>query len=173
MHLLHHPTPTVGRTTFSLILQVREKFMLSSLHLTWLTCTWKPGFRCECGLAADPLATATLSCEPVCTPRSLAAIWTHHCHLWGCLAPEPTQAHGLGASGVAGALSPPSSPIQPQGESGGAAARTTSRHPSINARCANRFPGIHGDVPPRVMTSSDGRTPMTTRTANYVSSQAL
>lgn len=84
------PPNTHGRkTTPSFSLQVREKFMFSSQQLTWLPCIRKPGFRCECGLAADPVPLATLPCPSV-PPGPLTAVWTYQCHLWGYLAPEPT-----------------------------------------------------------------------------------
>lgn len=98
------PPNTHGRkTTSSFILQVREKFMLSSQHLTWLTCIRKPGFRCEYGLAADPLPLATLPCP--LRPQGLSLPSGHTSVTSGAAWPQgPPKTHGLGVSGATRAL---------------------------------------------------------------------
>lgn len=156
----HAPAPPPhgngGRTTFFRSHPTNPR-LYTLLPTACCTCLiQRPGSRCDCGLSTDPLPTASLPWEPVCTPGSLADIWTHQCPLWGCLSPEsPPDPRTWSAGGGRSLVSSEPHPTSLGRGSGGAAVRATSRHPAINAQHANHFPGVHGDVPP------GGRPPVT------------
>lgn len=74
----------------------------------------RPGFRWDCGLSTNTLPTATLPWEPVRAPGSLADIWTHQCHLLGCLSPEPSPDPRTWSAGGSWGLVSSEPPHQPR-----------------------------------------------------------